>query len=199
MRDSNRSPRGRRRSLALLVIACALASACGGGAPSASPRPATPVPTATPSPEPVHLSEPAAADAIFRALNKAGLRVVANTAGSGGDGREPVRRISATFGDWPLVVSEYSSAKALAKAKPWKEGAKPGPGEPPIAFIGLNILIELGPKSGGRPKAPRDRDLVAATSLVEVIDPLLSPLKTRTIVPITMPDPEAAVAESPAP
>ncbi len=198
MRDSNRSPRGRRRALALLVIACALATACGGGAPSPSPRPATPVPTASPSPAPVHLTDPAAADAIFHALDKAGFKVIANNAGSGGSGKEPIRRISATFGDWPLVVSEYSSTKALAKAKPWKVGAKPGPGEPPIAFIGLNILIELGPRSGGRPKKPEDRELVAVDSLVEVLDPLLSPLKARTIVPITMPAPVAST-ETPAP
>jgi hypothetical protein len=188
MRDSNRSPRARRRSLALLVIACALASACGGEAPSASPRP-TPVPTASPSPAPVHLSDPVAVDVIFRAFNKAGLKIKASNAGSGGEGREPIRRISATYLDWPLVVSEYSSGKALAKARPWKEGAKPAQGEPPIAFIGLNILIEWGPtKTGVRPKKPEGRELVALDSLVEILDPLLSPLKARTMVPITIPE-----------
>jgi hypothetical protein len=197
MRDSNRQPHGRRRSLALLVIACALASACGDGAPSPSPRPATPVPTASPSPAPVHLTEPAAADAIFRALNKAGFTIVASTAGSGGGG-EPVRRIIATFQDWPLVVSEYSSTKALAKAKPWKSGMKPGPGEPPIAFIGLNILIEWGPTNGGRPKKPEAGALSSVASLLNVIDPLLSPLRARTIVPVTMPTASAST-EAPAP
>ncbi len=152
------------------------------------------MPTASPSPPPVHLSEPAAADAVFRALNKAGFTVVASTAGSGGTGHEPVRRITATFEDWPLVVSEYSSTKALAKAKPWKSGMKPGPGEPPIAFIGLNILIEWGPTNGGRPKKPGDRALVSAVSLVKVIDPLLSPLKARTIVPVSMPKPQASAS-----
>ena len=145
------------------------------------------MPTPSPSPPPVHLTEPATADAIFRALNKAGFTVVASTAGSGAGGREPVKRINATFEDWPLVVSEYSSAKALAKAKPWKSGMKPGPGEPPIAFIGLNILIEWGPTRGGRPKKLEGRSLVSVGSLVQVIDPLLSPLKARTIVPVTMP------------
>ncbi len=156
------------------------------------------MPTASPSPQPVHLTEPAAADSIFRALNKAGFTIVASTAGSGGTGHEPVRRVIATFQDWPLVVSEYSSTKALAKAKPWKVGMKPGPGEPPMAFIGLNILIEWGPTSGGRPKKPEARAIASVESLVKVIDPLLSPLKTRTIVPVAMPKPQAST-ESPAP
>jgi hypothetical protein len=95
-------------------------------------------------------------------------------------------------------VSEYSSTKALAKAKPWKAGMKPGPGEPPMAFIGLNILIEWGPTSGGRPKKPEARAIASVESLVKVIDPLLSPLKTRTIVPVAMPKPLAST-ESPAP
>jgi hypothetical protein len=128
-------------------------------------------------------------DAIFHALDKAGLKVKANNAGTGGPGHEPVRRINATYQDWPLVVSEYSSSKALAKAKPWKDGAKPAQGEPPIAFIGLNILIEWGPTTTGvRPKKPEDRELAALTSLIDTLDPLLSPLKGRTIVPVTMPD-----------
>jgi hypothetical protein len=202
MRDSNRLPRGRRRPLALLVIACALATACGSGPPSAPPRAATPVPTPSPSPAPVHLTDPAAVDAIFHALDKAGLKVKANNAGSGGAGHEPIRRISATYLDWPLVVSEYSSSKALAKAKHWKEGAKPAEGEPPIAFIGLNILIEWGPTTTGvRPKKPEGRELEALDSLVVILDPLLSPLKVRTIVPVAIPDQPQAIAnkESPSP
>lgn len=197
MRDSNRSPLGRRRSLALLVIACALATACGGDPPP-SVRPPTPVPTASPSPAPVHLIDPAAADSIFHALGKAGIAVKFNTAGAGRLGREPIRRISATYLDWPLVVSEYSSSKALAKAKPWKVGAKPAQGEPPIAFIGLNILIEWGPiTTGVRPGKPEGRELAAMASLVQILNPLLSPLKTRTIVPVTIPDPSPKPSAKP--
>ena len=120
----------------------------------------TPVPTASPSPAPVHLTDPVAVDVVFAALNKAGLKIKANNAGSGGDSGEPVRRINATYLDWPLIVSEYSSSKALAKATRWKAGAKPAQGEPPIAFIGLNILIEWGPTTTGvRPQeAGRSRD-----------------------------------------
>ena len=158
------------------------------------------MPTASPSPAPVHLTEPVAVDAIFRALDKAGLKVKANNAGSGKPGHEPVRRISATYLDWPLVVSEYSSSKALAKAKAWKAGAKPAQGEPPIAFIGLNILIEWGPTSTNlRPSKPEDRELAALDSLVLILDPLLSPLKARTIVPVTIPGGAIANKESPAP
>jgi hypothetical protein len=141
-------------------------------------------------------------DAIFHALGKAGLKFKASNAGAGRAGHEPIRRITATYLDWPLVVSEYSSSKALAKAKPWKEGAKPAQGEPPIAFIGLNILIEWGPTTTGvRPGKPGDRELEALDSLVQIIDPLLSPLKARTIVPVKIPDqpPSSASKESPAP
>lgn len=136
-------------------------------------------------------------------MGKAGLKVKANTAGSGRLGREPIRRISATYLDWPLVVSEYSSSKALAKAKPWKVGAKPAQGEPPIAFIGLNILVEWGPiTTGVRPSKPEGRELAALTSLIEILNPLLSPLKARTIVPIKITDQSpkpGATTETPAP
>jgi hypothetical protein len=148
------------------------------------------------------MTDPANVDAIFHALDKAGLKIKANNAGSGGAGNEPVRRINATYLDWPLVVSEYSSAKALAKARPWKDGVKPAQGEPPIAFIGLNILVEWGPTTTGvRPKKPEDRELAALDSLIEILDPLLSPLKARTIVPVTIPDRTQANAakESPPP
>ena len=160
--------------------------------------PPTPVPTASPSPAPVHLVDPAPADAIFRALGKAGLQIKANTAGAGRLGREPIRRINATYLDWPLVVSEYSSSKALAKAKPWKVGAKPAQGEPPIALIGLNILIEWGPiTTGVRPGKPEARELAALTSLIGILNPLISPLKARTIVPIAIPDPSPKPSAKP--
>lgn len=145
----------------------------------------------------MHLTDPVAADAIFKALKKAGLKVVANNAGSGGEGKEPIRRISATFGDWPLVVSEYSSTKALAKAMPWKNGTKPGQGEAPIAVVGLNILIEWGPTTGAKPKKPEDRELIAVVSMIDILDPLLSPLKARTIVPITLPVARASAKPAP--
>ncbi len=140
---------------------------------------------------------------VFAALNKAGLKIKANNAGSGRAGGEPVRRINATYLDWPLIVSEYSSGKALAKATRWKDGAKPAQGEPPIAFIGLNILIQWGPTTTGvRPTKPDAREMAALTSLVEVLDPLLSPMKARTIVPVAMPDRSTATSaskETPAP
>ena len=31
---------------------------------------------------------------------------------------------------------------------------QPGQGEPPIAFAGLNILVDWGPTTGGRPPKP---------------------------------------------
>ena len=118
-----------------------------------------------------------------------------------------MRRIT----DWPLVVSEYSSSKALAKAKPWKAGAKPGQGEPPIAFIGLNILVEWGPTTTGRPaeRARGGRSWPPSPRWSRSSTRLLSPLKTRTIVPVSIPDrsqarrhqgvASAMTAESPAP
>jgi hypothetical protein len=178
-----RAPSGRARTLAAAVAIGLFAGACGGGPPSTPPASATPVPT--PGPTPVaHLSEPVKADGVYLALLAAGLKIVPNNASTGGPGREPVKRINATYAGWPLAISEYSSAKSLQAATRWKPGAKPGSGEASIAFMGLNILVEWGPSTGSSPKKPDERQITAATALHDALDPLVSPLAARTIVPI---------------
>ena len=56
--------------------------------------------------------------------------------------------------------------------------------EPPIAFMGLNILVEWGPSSGSSPKKPDERQITAAAALYDALDALVSPLAARMIVPI---------------
>lgn len=188
MRDSNRTV------VAGLLIAALVVAACGGPSASASSGPsATPEPTATPDP---HLIDPASADTIYRALQKAHIDIVANTASTGPNG-EPVRLINATFDGWPLLLSEYSSAKALAKDVTWKAGSKPGQGEAPVAIRGLNILIEWGPTTGATPPVPTAAQLQGIQAVVEVIDPLLWPLSVRSTTAVTVPN--HAPPPSPAP
>ena len=90
----------------------------------------------------------------YKELQAAGLVIDANNAGSGETGEEPRRTLVATLAGWPLIINEYSSAKALATAKRWKKGAQPGYGEPPVAIRGMNILVEYGPTTGRKPSKP---------------------------------------------
>lgn len=179
-----------------------IVGACGGGPPSAPPL-ATPVPTPAPTPV-AHLSEPVKADSVYLALLAAGLKIAPNNASTGGPGREPVKRINATYAGWPLSISQFSSAKSLQAATKWKGGAPPAQGEASIAFLGLNILVEWGPATGSSPKKPDDRQIAAAEALHEALDPLVSPLMARTIVPIPgvptpTPDPTASPKPTPKP
>jgi hypothetical protein len=138
----------------------------------------------TPAPTPVaHLSEPAKADNVYLALLAAGLKIAPNNASTGGPGREPVKRINATYAGWPLAISQFTSTKSLRDSTKWK-GTTPGKGEASIAFMGLNILVQWGPTTGSTPKKPDERQLAAAEALHEALDLLVSPLAARTIVPI---------------
>jgi hypothetical protein len=193
-----RRPFGRARTLAAAVAIGLLVGACGGSPPSAPPASATPVPTPAPTPV-AHLSEPAKADSVYLALLAAGLKIAPNNASSGGPGREPVKRINATYAGWPLSIIQFTSAKSLRDAKTWK-GTTPGKGEASIAFMGLNILVEWGPTTGSTPKKPDDRQLAAAEALHEALDLLVSPLAARTIVPIpgvALAEPEPAKSTKP--
>ena len=109
-----RAPSGRYRTLAAVVAIGLIVGACGGGPPSAPPS-ATPVPTPAPTPV-AHLSEPVKADSVYLALLAAGLKIAPNNASTGGPGREPVKRINATYAGWPLSISQFSSAKSLQAA-----------------------------------------------------------------------------------
>ena len=202
MRDSNRSTfRGRGRTLAPIVVIALIVAACGGGDATPSPShaaAATAGPTATPDP---HLPSPASLEDVFRGIQAAGLKVIANTGGTGEAGEEPVRDFSATYEGWPLIISEYSSTKALAKAKRWKRGKHPGQGEPPIAIKGSNILVEWGPTTGKKPPKLDATQQAAVAALIEALDPLLHPLTARTSVPVDIPvhstDPPRAPPRAP--
>jgi hypothetical protein len=129
-------------------------------------------------------------DDVFRLLGSAGIHVVPLTASVGTSG-EPVKRIAATYVDWPLVLSQYSTAEALRRVAPFDPRTKPKRGEAPYNFAGLNILIEYGPRTTNDPlpiaaDATRQAALVA---LVNALDPLLSPLSQRSVVPVPLPHP----------
>jgi hypothetical protein len=188
----------RARSVAALVATAVFAAACGSAPPSPSPS-AAPTPRITPNP---HLPSPATAQQVFSGLDKAGLSITANTATVGADGSDVVTKIYATYLGWPFDVTQYRSATALTKAIEWPAGEAPGRGEPPIALAGLNILITWGPsKSGAVPGKPDERQAAGLGDLVTAADVLLSPLKTRTTVPVKVSGPIAAApsaAASPA-
>jgi hypothetical protein len=168
-----------------VVFACATA-ACGDATATPeqtlTPRPSIP----TFAPAVMHLTGPATADAVFTALNAAGLKVVPTNARGRGSGGL-VKKIVATYADWPLIISQYSSAKTLAKATGWKTGSRPGQGEAPIALRALNILIEWGPTTGAKPPKPNTRQRAALAVLVKAMDGLASPLQTRSIIKVTLP------------
>ena len=109
-------------------------------------------------------------------------------------------KIFATYLGWPLDVTEYRSAKALTEAVTWPDGDVPGKGEPPIALAGMNILITWGPmRSGHKPGKLNGRQVEALTNLVSAADLLLSPLRTRSSIPVkvTAAKPAASAAASP--
>ena len=112
-----------------MLVASTLLAACGEA--PASKAPATPRPTPVVTPDP-HLDDPATADQVFLGLVKAGLRMTANNADAGGAGDDLVKRINATYLGWPLSVSEYRTAKALAEATDWSKADDLGQGDPPV-------------------------------------------------------------------
>ncbi len=168
---------------AALVVA--LVVACGPG-PTPTPQPSpAPSPTATPNP---HLTEPASANDVFRAMSAAGLRVVPNNAVSGAAGEEPRLRINATYANWPLVIHEYSSSAALRTHARFRPGGRPTIGEAPFNLAGLNILVEFGPHAKNRNEPPPEAAFrAAAEALIEVLDPLLGPLAQMSIEPLPLP------------
>ena len=153
---------------------------------------------------------PATAQDVFNGLGRAGLRITPNTATAGSDGGAVVTRINATYLGWPLDVTQYRTAADLAKAADWEAGEAPGRGEPPVALAGYNILVTLGAVRGRRQAAEARRAArpPALDALVAALDGLLSPLRTRTVVPVTgrrrprrpaEPAPSAAPKATPAP
>ena len=162
------------------VLATTLVTACGGQPPSAAPATPRPTPVITPDP---HLSEPAKADDIFLAIRVGDLPLNVTNATAGDPTSPIVKRINADIGNWPLVISEFRSGTLLREATKWDPAIPPVQGNPPYAFVGLNILIEFGPVTGliARPEPLRQEQ---AEALVALIDPLLWPLEQRSVVPL---------------
>jgi hypothetical protein len=186
--------RPRARSVASLLCLALLIAACGS---SATPMP-SPSPTPTPTPDP-HLSDPASVADVFRALGAAGLHVTANNAVSGGPGGEPLKKVNANFDGWPLILSEFSSAAALATSSGFVPGATPTRDDAPFSIAGLNILVEYGPHAKNTNDAPADQFRKAAQRLVDVLDPLLSPLAQSSVVPLDVPGSSPSPVPSGAP
>ena len=195
MRSSNR-----RATLAAVVLAAGLAAACGPAAPASLPVTPRPTPLITPDP---HLTEPASVDEVYQTLAREGLRITANTATVGTDG-VTVKRINATYAEWPLVMTEFKSAAALQVAARFDTGLPPQQGESPYMIAGLNILVEFGPHltNDGAPSPPSPAHKAAAGQLVDALHPLLHPLSQRSTEPVELPTPVAVPvtpAASPSP
>jgi len=176
---------------AVLVGGCA-GSVTPGPSAAATARP-TPVITADP-----HLTDPADLDTIFAELTKAGLVITPINAGAAD---EPRRRVNATYLDWPLIISEFSSGRALRATTRWTPGAVPTRGDAPYTIIGLNLMFEYGPKvtNAATPEVPEARYRDAALQLSLALDPLLGPLEQRSVVALPLPTASPAVAPTVAP
>ncbi|MEA2613515.1 MAG: hypothetical protein QOI52_1474 [Chloroflexota bacterium] len=194
----------RARHLAPLLAVALVAAACGDQ-PASAPPSVAPTPVVTPNP---HLADPATAQEVFNGLGRQGLKITPNTAVNGTGGGGVVTRINATFQGWPLEVTQYKSSADLAKAATWTAGEAPGRGEPPVALAGYNILVRWGPwGTGTKPPVPEEQKAAALDALVSALDRLISPLRTRTIVPVqvaavvptTTPGPSHAPKATPAP
>lgn len=191
MRGSNQVAR-----LALgLAIASALVVGCGSAVPSTAAPSARPAPVITPDP---HLTEPATADEIFVAIRSGSLPLSVNNATAGTPNEPLVKRINAHVANWPLVISEFRSSAALREAIDWDPTLPPAQGDPPYAFVGLNILVEFGPVTGplATPDSARREQ---AEQVIDLIDPLLWPLEQRAVVAIATRTPTAPPSASAAP
>ncbi len=154
--------------------------ACGSAPPSVVPATPTPTPRITPNP---HMTDPASADAVFTAIARAKLPITANNAASGSD---PVKKINATFFEWPMIISEYRSAASLAEARPWTPGEPPAQGESPVAIAGINILIEWGPKTVPTPGLT-PAQVRAMNDFLAILDTYVGPLSVRTTTVLRIP------------
>jgi hypothetical protein len=166
-----------------------------GSAPSPTPEP-TAVATPTPTPDP-HLSDPTTGNLVYSALVAAGLRVVGNSANASVGGAEPRRRINATFSGWPLIIEEYSSSNALAKATKIGPTSTPRPGDPPYVFVGLNIRIEFGPTAEGSiPSDLSGPTAAVASDLAAALDAVIGPLRQVAVAPVSLPTLAAPAASA---
>ena len=180
------------RLLALALGAALLAAACGSSPATVAPTVPPPPPTATPNP---HLTDPASVDVVYNALMKAGLQITANSADATTGAM--VKRLHLTYDAWPLVLTQYTSAKTLVLESGFNPKAKPVLGNPPFALAGLNILIEYGSSTqNGPPAAPSAQFVSAFQQLVQIVDPLIGPLQQRSVTPVVLPTPTPAPSAS---
>jgi hypothetical protein len=181
-----------RGFFAVTLGAALLLAACGSSPATAIPSATPPPPTPTPNP---HLSDPASVDVVYTALQKAGLQITANSADAGSGGM--VKRLHLVYDTWPLVLTEYTSAKTLLAGSGFNPKAKPVLGDPPYALVGLNILIEYGSSTqNGPPAAPGPQFVTSFERLVQVVNPLISPLQQRSVTPVPLPAPTPAPSAS---
>jgi hypothetical protein len=193
MRGSNHRARGTLAFASLVVLSVSLA-ACGSTPPaSVAPPTALPTPVITPDP---HLSEPVTADQIFTAIRVAKLPLSVNNATTGLPGAPIVKQINAQVSNWPLVITQYRSSTVLRDALKWNPSAGPKQGDPPYAWVAMNILISFGPVTG-KPTTPDAERQEQAQTLVGLVDPLLWPIEQRAMTPV--PTKTAPPAETPAP
>jgi hypothetical protein len=185
----------------IVIIAVAVFMFTRGSAPGGVTASATPTPIATPNP---HLPSPATAQQVFNGLGHAGLKLTAHTATGGGADSPVVRKIFASYLGWPLDLTQYRSVQDLNEAETWTSGKPPEKGDPPITIAGGNILVVWGPINAGRPPVLLDeRQKAGLQPLVTALDALLSPLRTRTNMPVIVtetppPLPKAAATATPA-
>lgn len=146
------------------------------------------------------MTEPASVDEVLKKLVVAKLRITANTASVGTDGIT-VKRINATYGDWPLVLTQYTTSAALQVAARFDLGKPPRQGESPYMIAGLNILLEFGPHSTNEkaPPVPDADKREAAIALVNVLHPLIGPLRQRSTEALPLPTPAATPVPTAAP
>lgn len=169
--------------VAFLAITAVVFGACAEAAPSVAPT-VRPTPVVTPDP---HLPDPTSADEVYRGLGAAGIRITANNATAGAGDSSLVKRINATYLGWPLNISQYRSSSALVDATDWDPDERPGQGEAPVAIAGANILVTWGPMTGEEPATPDARQVDGLQELVAVLDRLLSPIRARTAVKVSVP------------
>jgi hypothetical protein len=167
------------------VIATLVVGACGASAAPSSAPTARPTPLVTPDP---HLAAPASVDDLFRLLGGADIRITPNTA-TGFPGGDPVKRINATYANWPLVLTEYTSVDTLTNLSRFDPKKPPRRGESPYILAGMNILIEYGPQVTNdlEPAPPDPNRRAAFLALVAALDPLIGPLRQRSVEPVPLP------------
>ena len=195
MRHSNHTGHPHRLPILAAGLLAMIVVGCGSAPPSASPSPA-PTPVVTPDP---HLTEPVAADDIYRDIAKAGLAITAINANLGQGNPNIVKTINANLNGWPLRITEYRSSAVMVNALHWVAGEQPGSNEAPYGFAALNILILYGPISARAPSLPDAGRQKDAAAIVAALDPLLWPIvqhsvqaiPSRTPIPVATPAPTA--------